>query len=110
MNAVSLQPRLAHTVNFSPRLQHAVRLLQLSTLDYAQALREAALDNPFLDVEGSEPTPTPTPYDHAMDVDANVAWARGLDRMDGPGASSRRHLPHDQNMDLLQQTPARTGL
>ena len=54
MNTARLQPRLAATVSFSPRLQHAVRLLQMSTLDYAQALRDAALDNPFLDVEMSD--------------------------------------------------------
>ena len=61
MNAVSLQSRLAPTVGFSPRLQQAVRLLQLSTLDYARALREAALDNPFLDVEAPELAPPPAP-------------------------------------------------
>jgi RNA polymerase sigma-54 factor len=41
----------------TPRLQHAVRLLQLSSLDYAQELNELATRNPFLETEdyGSGP-------------------------------------------------------
>ena len=35
----------------TPRLQHAVRLLQLSSLDYAQELNELAARNPFLETE-----------------------------------------------------------
>ncbi|HVL20815.1 MAG TPA: hypothetical protein VM422_07550, partial [Amaricoccus sp.] len=38
-----------HTV--TPRLQHAVRLLQLSSLDFAQEVHDAMGRNPFLEVE-----------------------------------------------------------
>ncbi|MDQ6627009.1 MAG: RNA polymerase factor sigma-54 [Pseudomonadota bacterium] len=41
--------RQQHTV--TPRLQHAVRLLQLSSLDFAQEVHEAMGRNPFLEVE-----------------------------------------------------------
>jgi RNA polymerase sigma-54 factor len=41
--------RQVHTV--TPRLQHAVRLLQLSSLDFAQEVHDAMGRNPFLEVE-----------------------------------------------------------
>lgn len=38
----------------SPRLQHAVRLLTLSSLDFAQAVQQAIGENPFLEMEEGE--------------------------------------------------------
>ncbi|MGF6527710.1 RNA polymerase factor sigma-54 [Variovorax sp. PvP013] len=110
MNAVSLQPRLASTANFSPRLQHAVRLLQMSTLDYKQALREVALDNPFLEVEGAEPAPGADEGPATSEADAEIEWARGLDRLAGDGPPALRHLSHDESLDVLQRTPVRASL
>ncbi|HZV92198.1 MAG TPA: RNA polymerase sigma-54 factor, partial [Caldimonas sp.] len=51
MNFPSLRTaqRQQHTV--TPRLQHAVRLLQLSSLDFAQEVHDAMGRNPFLEVE-----------------------------------------------------------
>ncbi len=40
---------------FSPRLQQAVRLLQLSSIDFQQALREALETNPFLEADPAQP-------------------------------------------------------
>ncbi len=42
----------------TPRLQHAVRLLQLSSLDFAQEVQEAMGKNPFLEIDDSADTPT----------------------------------------------------
>lgn len=42
----------------SPRLQHAVRLLQLSSLDFAQEIQGALARNPFLEQDEAEPDPT----------------------------------------------------
>ena len=42
---------LRHSQTMSPRLQQAVRLLQLSSLDYAQELQAMAMKNPFLELE-----------------------------------------------------------
>ena len=47
--ALRTTQRQQHTV--TPRLQHAVRLLQLSSLDFAQEVQEAMGRNPFLEVE-----------------------------------------------------------
>lgn len=39
------------TQTLSPRLQHAVRLLQMSSLDFGLMVRDTLAKNPFLDVE-----------------------------------------------------------
>lgn len=52
------------TQTLSPRLQHAVRLLQMSSLDFAAMLRDTLGRNPFLEVDeadGSEPEPGTSP-------------------------------------------------
>ena len=53
MNFPSLQPRQHQQHTVTPRLQHAVRLLQLSSLDFAQEVHDAMGRNPFLEVEDS---------------------------------------------------------
>ena len=63
--------RQQHTV--TPRLQHAVRLLQLSSLDFAQEVQDAMGRNPFLEVEDS-------PHDAArIDADPASGEARGIE-------------------------------
>ena len=66
-----------HTV--TPRLQHAVRLLQLSSLDFAQEVHDAMGRNPFLEVE--EPAHDDAPAAAAGDgvaVDLKTGDADGL--------------------------------
>lgn len=50
--ALRTAQRQQHTV--TPRLQHAVRLLQLSSLDFAQEVHDAMGRNPFLEVEEAQ--------------------------------------------------------
>ncbi|MGZ5266562.1 MAG: RNA polymerase factor sigma-54 [Caldimonas sp.] len=59
--ALRTTQRQQHAV--TPRLQHAVRLLQLSSLDFAQEVQEAMGRNPFLEVE--EPSGDTTPAEGA---------------------------------------------
>ena len=54
--ALQTGQRQQHTV--TPRLQHAVRLLQLSSLDFAQEVHDAMGKNPFLEVEDGPTDPT----------------------------------------------------
>ena len=49
MNSPALHTRTSITPVLSPRLQHAVRLLQMSSLDFAQMVRQALDTNPFLE-------------------------------------------------------------
>ena len=60
--ALRTSQRQQHTV--TPRLQHAVRLLQLSSLDFAQEVQEAMGRNPFLEIE--EPAPDAPAGDDGM--------------------------------------------
>ncbi|HZW75761.1 MAG TPA: RNA polymerase sigma-54 factor, partial [Caldimonas sp.] len=55
MSFPTLQTRQRQQHTVTPRLQHAVRLLQLSSLDFAQEVQEAMGRNPFLEVEDSPP-------------------------------------------------------
>ena len=52
----SMEFRADHrqTQTLSPRLQHAVRLLQMSSLDFAAMLRDTLGRNPFLEAEDGE--------------------------------------------------------
>jgi len=63
MSTIHLARRLSQTQTLTPRLQHAVRLLQMSSLDYAQELNEAMARNPFLepDEDGGGVLPTGDP-------------------------------------------------
>ena len=58
MNATTPTLRLDTHQNqtLTPRLQHAVRMLRLSSLEYLQELRGMSDSNPFLELEDSEPT------------------------------------------------------
>lgn len=63
MNALTLQSRAVQTTAFSPKLQHAVRLLQMSSLEFARALHDEAQSNPFLEID--EATDQHAPADQA---------------------------------------------
>ena len=83
MTSAALQTgqRQQHTV--TPRLQHAVRLLQLSSLDFAQEVHDAMGKNPFLEVEDGPVDPT-QPVDGApTPVDGVVAAAEAAVVADG---------------------------
>ena len=75
MSFPTLQARQRQQHTVTPRLQHAVRLLQLSSLDFAQEVHDAMGRNPFLEVED-------TPHDAArVDAAASTGDAdpRGID-------------------------------
>ena len=54
MSHLSLRSEARQTQTLTRRLQHAVRLLQLSSLDYERELHETAARNPFLDAEDDQ--------------------------------------------------------
>lgn len=51
MTSLDIRTDHRQTQTLSPRLQHAVRLLQMSSLDFAAMLRETLGKNPFLEAE-----------------------------------------------------------
>jgi RNA polymerase sigma-54 factor len=76
----------------SPRLQHAVRLLQMSSLDFAALVRDKLGQNPFLEGdEGADGEEAELPPALAGGADATPRQAPGLD--DG-GPADDRELWH----------------
>lgn len=57
MNQLSLSTSAALSQSASPRLQQAVRLLQMSSQDFARAVREALETNPLLEADEAEALP-----------------------------------------------------
>src|SRR5688572_8234702 len=55
MSSLSLHATASLQPTLSPRLQRAVRLLQMSSQDFAQVVRDALDTNPFLEQEESPP-------------------------------------------------------
>ncbi|MBO9513611.1 MAG: RNA polymerase factor sigma-54 [Variovorax sp.] len=91
MQALAPQLRPAQVTAFSPRLQQAVRLLHLSSQDYAHAMQAAAEDNPFLEVDDAPP-----PGQEAFGRSGTLSR----------GASVR----HDEGVDALQRLPVAGSL
>ena len=54
MNAPVIRHEQRQQQTLTPRLQQAVRLLQLSSLDFAQEVQQAIGNNPFLEPDESE--------------------------------------------------------
>jgi RNA polymerase sigma-54 factor len=67
MNQQTLKLDAQHSQTLTPRLQYAVRLLQLSSLDYEQELHDVMGRNPFLEADEAAPAPgsvADTPFDN----------------------------------------------
>ena len=54
MGSMDFRTEQRQTQTLSPRLQHAVRLLQLSSLEFAQQVHDALGKNPFLEEDASD--------------------------------------------------------
>lgn len=109
----------------TPRLQHAVRLLQLSSLDFAQEVMDAMGKNPFLEIEepnaesaaasgadgqGAEaPEPAPltepaiaTTTTSSAEAEADAAWEReSWQNTGGPGNSTSASGDTDGVMEMV---------
>lgn len=102
-------------LTLSPRLQQAMGLLQLSSLEFEQALREAAASNPFLE-EAERETPVPVTQGYAFERSPSAAGAQdALEHMPeepdlreqlrsqlcGSRCSEREHLAAELVIDTL---------
>ncbi|MFT3859568.1 MAG: RNA polymerase factor sigma-54 [Aquabacterium sp.] len=134
MNAPVIRVEHRQHQALTPRLQQAVRLLQLSSLDFAQELREVMGKNPFLEHEESSDAdqddpipgefeasslnddtltaaaPTPEPAEATTTIteaDADVAWERDSWQNDG---SSPRQATRDNDFNVFDMVPADVNL
>jgi RNA polymerase sigma-54 factor len=111
--SIALLARPAQAPVFSRRLQQAVRLLQMSSQEYAQALSDAAELNPFLEIDPApqddgtgEAAPAAGEAAGAAEAAADpLEAAAAFDRVTAAPAAGERHLPHDESLDLMQRVP-----
>lgn len=85
MNSMEMRADHRQTQTLSPRLQHAVRLLQMSSLDFALIVRDALGKNPFLESEDGDDG-DPSAYLGALDSGGLEAADAGLERLGSESA------------------------
>lgn len=118
--AIRLESRQHQTL--TPRLQHAVRLLQLSSMDFAQEVQNAMGRNPFL--EGDEPAAeasadhdaaepdtaasTPPSAEPAPNGEPDPSWER--DSWSQLPSGSRNNNAGDGETSLMERVAADTTL
>jgi RNA polymerase sigma-54 factor len=92
----------------SPRLQHAVRLLQLSSLDFSAMVRDLLGRNPFLEGEEGEDG-APTPASATTEAADDAAPALGGEGVVDADSHDLRDDDRDDDRDLWQ-ADASSGL
>jgi RNA polymerase sigma-54 factor len=75
MGSIALRAEHRQQHALSPRLQQAVRLLQLSSLDFAQEVHELLGRNPFLETDETAPEPGAVPPPAADGADGTEVAA-----------------------------------
>ena len=96
MASLDIRTEQRQTQTLSPRLQHAVRLLQMSSLDFAAMLRETLGKNPFLEVEEGDGEGADGGQPLASGL-AGEALPNGL--MDGAANDAVAEAPHADGSD-----------
>lgn len=91
----SLQPAI------SPRLQRAVRLLQMSSLEFAQVVRQALDTNPFLEAEEPQAESDPLPGEAPGDVEWTGELAPQSAGPQGEGGGFESLAAHTRLADHL---------
>jgi RNA polymerase sigma-54 factor len=112
-----MELRMRQGMTLTPQLNQAVRLLQMSTLEFDQELREALVSNPFLEEEeeaerpapfdavAAPSDPEPAPPVESVDVSAEEAMegGGGLDGFPGSSGGS-----DDDESDWTEWSRAQT--
>jgi RNA polymerase sigma-54 factor len=89
---LSLHTEQRQKQTLSPRLQHAVRLLQLSSLDFKQQILALQGRNPFLDFDDeAELAPSAARSDAGADEEGDAGAPGERDPWLGDGGATRRH-------------------
>lgn len=91
MSLLEMRAEHRQTQTLSPRLQHAVRLLQMSSLDFAAMVRETLGKNPFLESEDGDEGALPLPAAAA----AAVADADAIAAAPPDAAQTDANAPND---------------
>ena len=124
MNAPAIRFEHRQSQTLTPRLQHAVRLLQLSSLEFAQEVHDAMGRNPFLEVDEAMPEAEGVEaakpaaadgVDHAdvrdasdADTSADEGWER--DSWQQSSSSVRTSGSADGDLNAMEMVPASHSL
>ncbi len=77
---ISIEARMSQSLVMTPRLQQAIKLLQLNTLEMVQHVQEAMLENPTLEVvpdsDGAEPDAPADLVQKATDTENDLVEQR----------------------------------
>ncbi|MBK1616723.1 RNA polymerase sigma-54 factor, partial [Rubrivivax gelatinosus] len=93
MASMDLRTEHRQTQTLSPRLQHAVRLLQMSSLDFAAMVRDKLGQNPFLETEeGDDGEALPGADDAAERESERDSEPQELDGIAGNEAGDDRDM------------------
>ncbi len=104
----SLSLQIGQQLTMTPQLQQAIRLLQLSTLELDQEIREALDSNPLLEQHEDEQTADPLPSPASESADAATAGEQPMD-MDAQ-SSIPEDLPVDTAWEDVFSGTSTTGL
>ena len=112
MRSVALRVEHRQQQALSPRLQQAVRLLQLSSLDFAQEVHDALAKNPFLESDESDtepPTAIPEAVVPGVPGAADAASATATQAIDAPAATPSTEAEADAERDVWQADGTGSG-
>ena len=105
----SIRLKQKQSMVMTPRLQQAIRMLQMNNLDLASYLEDEALENPFLEVaansaEGAE-TGSTDEFDAAAPDTAQAEAAGGIDT-DMKAGASRKMTPQGSKISTIASITA----
>lgn len=97
MNAPTLRTEARQVQGLTPRLQRAVRLLQLSSQDFVQEIRDSMVTNPFLELEETGPeVVAPASFDPVLSEAVPIAEADTL----APANDATMDAPSSADADM----------
>lgn len=116
MNAPTLRTEARQVQGLTPRLQRAVRLLQLSSQDFVQEIRDSMVTNPFLELEEAGPdVVAPATFDPALSEAVPIAEADTLAPANDATMDTAMEAPPSAETDMAferdswQAGPGSTG-
>lgn len=110
MSAQALRFEHRQQQTLTPRLQHAVRLLQLSSMDFAQELQHTLGRNPFLEVDEAEEPIAAEAVATEAEAMAELTAETDRDPMAIPGSTPRTSGSGDGEMSAMEMVAADVSL
>ena len=100
----SIRLKQKQSMVMTPRLQQAIRMLQMNNLDLASYLEDQALENPFLEVAANSAEGEETGGNDAFDAaapDTAQAEAAGTIDADMKAGASRKMTPQGSKISTI---------